>query len=150
MNMGLLHRNRWLTPYLLLAPGLIWLGIFFVAPLGFLGYQSLEETDVFGFGNTFTWAFHNFWDSLSTYHPQLIRSFEYAGVATALALVLSYPLSYWIAFRGGRWKNLLLLFIIAPFFVTYLIRTLAWETLLGDEGFIVHTLKDLHILGEDG
>ena len=64
-----------------------------------------------------------------------------------LALVISYPLAYWIAFRGGRWKNLLLLFIIAPFFVTYLIRTLAWETILSDNGFVVNTLQSLHILG---
>src|SRR5262249_61021955 len=64
-------------------------------------------------------------------------------------LVLSYPLAYWIAFRGGRWKNVLLLFIIGPFFVTYLIRTLAWETILSDNGFVVSTLKDIGILGPD-
>jgi spermidine/putrescine transport system permease protein len=64
--------------------------------------------------------------------------------------VISYPLVYWIAFRGGRWKNLLLLAIIAPFFVTYLIRTLAWQTILADNGFVADTLRSLHILGEDG
>ena len=145
--MGFLHKNRWLTPYLLLAPGLIWLAIFFLAPLGFLGYQSLEQGDVFGLGYKFTWAWHNFSDAISTYHPQLIRSFEYAGIATVLALLISYPLAYWIAFRGGRWKNLLLLFIIAPFFVTYLIRTLAWETILADDGFVVRIIRHLHLLG---
>jgi spermidine/putrescine transport system permease protein len=145
--MGLLHRRRWLTPYLLLSPGLVWLAIFFVVPLGFLGYQSLEQGDAFGLGYRFTWAWHNFSDSISTYHPQLIRSFEYAGIATALALLLSYPLAYWIAFRGGRWKNLLLLFIIAPFFVTYLIRTLAWETILSDNGIVVSVIRHLHLLG---
>ena len=145
--MGFLHRNKWLTPYLLLAPGLVWLAIFFLAPLGFLGYQSLEQGDVFGLGYKFVWAWHNFSDSISTYHPQLIRSFEYAGIATALALVLSYPLAYWIAFRSGRWKNLLLLFIIAPFFVTYLIRTLAWETILSDNGIVVSVIGHLHLLG---
>ena len=87
--MGFLHRHRRLTPYVLLAPGLVWLAIFFVVPLGFLGYQSLEQGDVFGLGYRFTWAWHNFSDSISTYHQQLIRSFEYAGVATALALLLS-------------------------------------------------------------
>jgi spermidine/putrescine transport system permease protein len=145
--MGLLHRRRWLTPYLLLSPGLVWLAIFFVVPLGFLGYQSLEQGDAFGLGYRFTWAWNNFSDSISTYHPQLIRSFEYAGIATALALLLSYPLAYWIAFRGGRWKNLLLLFIIAPFFVTYLIRTLAWETILSDNGIVVSVIRHLHLLG---
>src|SRR6185295_15018918 len=145
--MGFLHRNRWLTPYLLLAPGLVWLGIFFLAPLGFLAYQSLEQGDVFGLGYKFTWAWHNFWDAISTYDAQLIRSFEYAAIATVLALLVSYPLAYWIAFRGGRWKNLLLLFIIAPFFVTYLIRTLAWETILSDDGIVVSVVRHLHLLG---
>jgi spermidine/putrescine transport system permease protein len=144
---GFLHRRRWLTPYLLLAPGLVWLAIFFVVPLGFLAYQSLEEGDAFGFGYRFAWAWHNFSDAISTYHPQLVRSFEYAGIATAVALLLSYPLAYWIAFRGGRWKNLLLLFIIAPFFVTYLIRTLAWETILSDDGVVVSVIRHLHLLG---
>src|SRR5205807_3440139 len=74
----------------------------------------------------------------------------YAGVATALALLISYPVAYWIAFRGGRWKNLLLLFIVAPFFVTYLIRTLAWESILSDNGLVVRTLQHLHILGSSG
>ena len=84
------------------------------------------------------------------YHEHLIRSFVYAGLATLIALVISYPLAYWIAFRGGQWKNLFLLAIIAPFFVTYLIRTLAWQTILSDNGYVVDTLRTLHVLGEDG
>ena len=71
-------------------------------------------------------------------------------MATVIAFVVSYPVAYWIAFRGGRWKNLLLLFIIAPFFVTYLIRTLAWQTILADHGFVVNTLQNLHVLGSGG
>jgi len=145
-----LHRHRWLTPYLLLLPGIVWLLIFFVVPLGFLGHQSLEKGDAFGFGYRFTWAWSNFSDAISTYHPQLIRSFEYAAIATVLALLLSYPLAYWIAFRGGRWKNLLLLLIVAPFFVTYLIRTLAWQTILADHGIVVHTLQRVHLVAADG
>jgi len=144
-----LHRHRWLTPYLLLAPGLAWLAVFFLAPLAFLGYQSLQSGS-FDFGFQFTWEFSNYWDAIKTYDQHLIRSLVYAGIATALALVISYPLAYWIAFRGGRWKNLFLLAIIAPFFVTYLIRTLAWQSILADQGFVVRTLRDLHILGEDG
>jgi spermidine/putrescine transport system permease protein len=144
-----LHRHRWLTPYLLLLPGLAWLAVFFLAPLGFLGYQSLQSGS-FDFGFEFTWEFSNYWDAITTYDQHLVRSFVYAGIATVLALVISYPLAYWIAFRGGRWKNLLLLAIIAPFFVTYLIRTLAWQNILADQGFVVQTLRDLHILGEDG
>jgi len=146
---GLLHRHRNLTPYLLLGPGILWLTIFFVVPLGFLAYQSLQSGN-FDVGYSFTWAWGNYWNAIRDYRGQFIRSLEYAGLATVLALVLSYPVAYWIAFRGGRWKNLLLLFIVAPFFVTYLIRTLAWETILSDHGFVVRTLQQLHILGAGG
>jgi spermidine/putrescine transport system permease protein len=146
---GFLHRNRQLTPYLLLAPGLLWLGVFFVVPLGFLAYQSLQSGN-FDIGYSFTWAWGNYWTAIRDYRDQFIRSLEYAGIATVLALVVSYPVAYWIAFRGGRWKNLLLLFIVAPFFVTYLIRTLAWETILSDNGVVVHTLQHLHVLGSGG
>ena len=145
--MGFLHRHRRLTPYLLLGPGLAWLALFFVAPLGFLAHQSLQTQDPIALTYTFTWAWHNYGDAVTTYHTQLLRSFEYAGLATALALAISYPLAYWIAFRGGRWKNVLLLFIVGPFFVTYLIRTLAWETILSDNGFVADRLRDLHVLG---
>jgi spermidine/putrescine transport system permease protein len=148
--LNLIHRHRWLTPYLLLAPGLIWLALFFVIPIGFLAHQSLEVQNPIDFSYAFKWAWHNYSDSISTYQPQLVRSFEYAAIATALALLISYPLAYWIAFRAGRWKNLFLLLIIGPFFVTYLIRTLAWETILSDNGFVVTTLKQLGILGSDG
>jgi len=147
--LGFLHRNRQLTPYLLLAPGLLWLGIFFVVPLVFLAYQSLQSGN-FDVGYSFTWAWGNYWDAIHNYRDQFIRSLEYAGIATALALLICYPVAYWIAFRGGRWKNLLLLFIVAPFFVTYLIRTLAWESILSDNGIVVRTLQHLHVLGSDG
>ena len=147
--MGFFHRHRGLTPYLLLAPGVLWLSVFFVVPLGFLAYQSLQSGN-FDIGYSFTWAWGNYADALRNYRGQFIRSLEYAGIATVLALLLSYPVAYWIAFRGGRWKNLLLLFIVAPFFVTYLIRTLAWETILSDNGFVVHTLQHLHVLGAGG
>ncbi len=144
--MGFFHRHQGLTPYLLLAPGLLWLGIFFLVPLGFLGYQSLQSGSI-DFGYAFTWQWSNYWDAIRDYHGHFIRSFEYAAIATAIALVVSYPVAYWIAFHGGRWKNLLLLGIVAPFFVTYLIRTLAWQTILADHGLVVNTLRDLHLLG---
>jgi spermidine/putrescine transport system permease protein len=146
--LAFLHRHRWATPYLLLAPGLAWLALFFVVPTYYLFKTSLYSGD---FGSyTFTWAWSNYKDAITTYDVQFIRSLEYAAIATALALVISYPLAYWIAFRGGRWKNLLLLLVIAPFFVTYLIRTLAWQTILSDEGFVVRTLQHLHLLEPDG
>ncbi|HKP19723.1 MAG TPA: ABC transporter permease [Gaiellaceae bacterium] len=147
---GFFHRHPWLTPYTLLAPGLAWLALFFLVPLGFLVYQSLETQDPIAFTNTFDWAWHNYRDAIRGYDAQLIRSFEYAAIATGIALAVSYPLAYWIAFRGGRWKNLLLLMIIAPFFVTYLIRTLAWQTILADDGPVLDVLRAIHLVSADG
>jgi spermidine/putrescine transport system permease protein len=125
-----------------------WLAVFFLVPMWYLGKTSLEQGLFPLF--TFKWAWGNFHDAISLYHVQFVRSFEYAGLATAIALVASYPLAYWIAFRGGRWKNLFLLLVIAPFFVTYLIRTLAWETILSDDGVVANTLRHLHVLGANG
>jgi spermidine/putrescine transport system permease protein len=147
--MGFLHRHRGFTPYLLLAPGIAFLGIFFVVPLFYLFVESLKSGS-FDLGYTFDWAWSNYWDAIRNYKGHFIRSIEYAAIATVLALLFSYPLAYWIAFRGGRWKNLLLLFIVAPFFVTYLIRTLAWEAILADSGPVVGFLRDIHVLGPDG
>lgn len=145
--MAFLFRNRWLTPYLLLAPGLAFLAVFFLVPLYYLANTSLQEGT---FTTTFTWAWDNYSSSVSQFRDQFLRSLQYAGIATALALAISYPLAYWIAVRGGRWKNLLLLFVIAPFFVTYLIRTLAWLTILSDDGFVVDVLQAIGVLGDDG
>jgi spermidine/putrescine transport system permease protein len=142
------HRHRRFAPAVLLLPGLMWLGIFFLVPLGFLGYQSLQSGTFPSF--EFTWQFSNFSDALSDYREQLFRSFLYAGLTTVAALLIAYPLVYWIAFRSGRWRNLFLLVIVAPFFVTYLIRTLAWLNILADQGPVVGLLRDLHVLGEDG
>ena len=147
--MSFLHRHKGLTPYLLLLPGIAWLAVFFLVPLGFLGYQSLESGS-FETGYTFDWSFSNYWDAISTYDQQLIRSFLYAGIATVVALLVSYPLVYWIAFRGGRWKNLLLILIVAPLFVTYLVRTLAWLNILADEGPVVSALQAIGLLDGDG
>jgi spermidine/putrescine transport system permease protein len=147
--MAFLHRHRWVTPYLLLLPGLAFLAVFFLIPTYYLANTSLQSGDLFS-GYVFSWAWDNYSDAVTTYRAQFLRSLEYAGLATAIAFLISYPLAYWIAFRGGRWKNLLLLFIIAPFFVTYLIRTIAWKTILGDEGFVVQTLQSVHLLSSDG
>ena len=147
--MAFLHRHRWATPYLLLAPGLAWLAVFFLVPLGFLAYQSLESGS-FELGYSFEWAWGNYWDALSTYREQLVRSVQYAGLATLAALVVAYPLAYWIAFRGGRWKSFLLLLVIAPFFVTYLIRTLAWQTILADQAVVAELFRAMGVLDEGG
>jgi spermidine/putrescine transport system permease protein len=145
--MDWLHRHKGAIPYLLLLPGLAWLGLFFVVPTYYLAETSLQ-TGSLDVGYAFSWAWANYSDAISTYHEQFVRSLEYAGIATVLALLVSYPLAYFIAFRGGRWKSLLLLLIIAPFFVTYLIRTLAWQTILSDSGFVVTTLQSIGVLGD--
>jgi spermidine/putrescine transport system permease protein len=147
--MTFLHRHRWLTPYLLLVPGAAFLVLFFVVPLYYLAYTSLQEGTV-QVGYTFTWAWDNYSGAFDNYRDQFFRSLEYAGIATLAALLISYPLTYWIAFRGGRWKNLLLLFIIAPFFVTYLIRTLAWQNILSDGGFVLHAFQSIGLVADDG
>jgi spermidine/putrescine transport system permease protein len=142
---GFLHRHRGLTPYVLLAPGLLWLAVFFLVPLAFLGYQSLQSGTFPSY--EFTWELSNFSDAISDYRTQLLRSFLYAGIATVACLLIAYPLVYWIAFRSGPWRNLFLLFIVAPLFVTYLIRTLAWLNILADEGPVVGALRDVGVLG---
>jgi spermidine/putrescine transport system permease protein len=141
--------RRRTAPYLLLAPGLAWLALFFVVPMYYLLNTSLQ-TGSLDVGYTFNWAWHNYKDALTLYQDQFLRSIEYAGVATLLALVIAYPLAYWIALRSGRYRNLFLMMVVAPFFVTYLIRTLAWETILSDNGFVVNTLQSLGILSSDG
>lgn len=140
--------RRWI-PYLLLAPGLLWLILFFVIPLFTLGEVSLQEGSFAkGFERTFHWQ--NFTDTLGQYGEQFLRSFQYGGLATLIAFLIGYPLAYAIAFRGGRFKNLLLFLVVLPFFTTYLIRTLAWQTLLADQGPVVGLLRALHILPPTG
>jgi spermidine/putrescine transport system permease protein len=136
-------------PYLLLLPGLGWLLLFFAVPLGIMFLESLK-TGTIDTGFRLTWEFSNYSDALSDYNEQFLRSFEYAGLATLIALLIGYPLAYVIAFRGGRYRNALLLLVIVPFFVTYLIRTLSWETILSDSGVVVNTLQTVGIVSADG
>jgi spermidine/putrescine transport system permease protein len=141
--------RRRAAPYLLLAPGLAWLALFFVVPMYYLLNTSLQTGSI-DVGYTFTWAWHNYHDALTLYQDQFVRSIVYGAIATLFALVIAYPLAYWIALRSGRYRNLFLMMVVAPFFVTYLIRTLAWETILSDNGFVVNTLQTLGILSSDG
>ena len=138
-----------LAPYLLLGPGLIWLLLFFAVPLYYMAKISLQ-TGSLDTGYSLTWEFSNYTRALSDFSEQFLRSLYYAGLATLLSLLIGYPLAYVIAFRGGKWRTALLLAVILPFFVTYLIRTLSWQTILDDAGFIVDTLKFVGILGDDG
>jgi spermidine/putrescine transport system permease protein len=136
-------------PYLLLLPGLGFLALFFGVPLVIMALESLK-TGTIDTGFTLTWEFSNYTNALSDYNEQFLRSFEYAGLATLLALLIGYPLAYVIAFRAGRYRNALLLAVIVPFFITYLIRTLSWETILSDSGVVVETLKTIGLVSEDG
>jgi spermidine/putrescine transport system permease protein len=136
-------------PYLLLLPGLGWLAVFFAIPLAYTAFESLKQGTI-ETGYIFSWEFSNYTNAISDYSEQFLRSFEYAGLATLAALLIGYPLAYFIAFRGGRWRNALLLAVIAPFFVTYLIRTLSWETILSDSGFVVGALKTIGLVSDDG
>ncbi len=136
-------------PYLLLLPGLGWLVLFFAIPLVIMFLESLK-TGTIDTGFTLTWEWSNYSDALKNYDKQFIRSFEYAGLATLFALLIGYPLAYVIAFRGGRYRNAMLLLVIVPFFVTYLIRTLSWETILSDSGLVVNTLQTIGIVSESG
>jgi spermidine/putrescine transport system permease protein len=144
-----LQKRRGLVPYLLLAPGLLWLLVFFAVPLYYMARISLEQGNILT-GYEFTWHFETYTDAISTYQDQIVRSVLYAGAATLISLAVGYPLAYAIAFRGGKWKTALLLLVIVPFFVTYLIRTLSWQTILDDESVVVDTLKFLGLVADDG
>jgi spermidine/putrescine transport system permease protein len=139
-----------LVPYWLLGPGLLWLIFFFVVPMYFMGELALYSGSLTSGGFEFTWAFENFPDALSGHEEQIFRSFFYAGTATLLALLIGYPLAYAIAFRSGRFKTLLLFAVIAPFFTTYLIRTIAWKTILSDDSPVVSVLQTLSLTPGDG
>jgi spermidine/putrescine transport system permease protein len=146
--------RRRVAPYFLLGPGTIWLVVFFVVPLYYMGKLSLESGLV---GNLeFSWNWSNYSEALSAYDTQFVRSFFYAGAATLIALVVAYPLAYTIAFKAGRWRNLLLFAVVAPFFTTYLIRTIAWETILSDESPVTEVLQAIglapsgHVLATGG
>jgi len=143
-------RKRKLTPYLLLAPGILWLIVFFVIPLYYSGKLSLYGGDSLEQGFSFDWDWSNFSDSLSLYDSQFLRSFIYAGIATILCLLIGYPVAYAIAFKAGKYRNLLLFAVVAPFFTTYLIRTLAWETILSDESPVVGFLQTIGVVADGG
>lgn len=145
------RRSRGWMGYLLLAPGGLWLALFFLVPTVTLAISSLYDpsgslTD----GYTMTGRFANYADAIDLYSDTILRSLGYALAATVACMLLGYPLAYAIAFKAGRWKNLMLVAVIAPFFTSFLVRTLSWKLLLGDRGFIVDFLQTVHLLGEDG
>ncbi|MFJ4848805.1 MULTISPECIES: ABC transporter permease [unclassified Streptomyces] len=137
--------RRKLVPYWLLLPGILWLLVFFVAPMVYQASTSVQ-TGSLETGYRVTWHFATYWDAFQEYDVFYLRSLVYAGIATVLCLAVGYPLAYTIAFKAGRWRNVLLVMVIAPFFTSFLIRTLAWKTILADDGVVVSVLDKLHIL----
>jgi spermidine/putrescine transport system permease protein len=141
-----------IAPYLMVLPALVYLGIFFVVPFFSLARTSLSSRagSVYLPTMEFAWNFGNYTHAFSAYRDQIVRSFIYATVATLVCLVLAYPLAYVIAFKAGRYKNLILGLVILPFFVTFLIRTIAWKTILEDDGVVVKVLNAIHLLPSEG
>ena len=140
--------RRRLAPYGLLKPGMLWLALFFFTPLVTLLKQSLSTLPSrFAVEAEFDWNFGNYSTAFSSFGAQFQRGFGYAAVATVLCIAIGYPLAYVIAFRAGRWRNLLLGLVVVPFFTSFLIRTIAWRSLLGDSGPVLAWLERLHLTG---
>lgn len=143
-------KSRSLTPYLLLLPGMIWLITFFIVPIFSLASTSTmvrpEGAQIGTYVQEFRFA--NYIEAFQANQEQYLRSFIYAGIATVLALAISYPLAYMIAFKAGKYRNILLVLVVAPFFTSFLLRTVAWTQILGDEGPILSTLKLLPFVDE--
>ena len=138
------------TPYLLLLPGFAFLFTFFIVPIFNLAQTStqtpISDGDVGQYEQTFRFA--NYLDAFLENREQFSRSFVYAIIATLLALLISYPLAYALAFKAGKYKNILLVLVIAPFFTSFLLRTVAWKQILGEEGFVVPTLRTIGIISD--
>jgi len=139
------RRLRWLVPYLFLLPGGLWLTVFFVVPMLVMASVSLQEGSL-GTGYQMTWNFGIYPEVIASAWTQLTRSVMYALIVTGLTLAVGYPIAYTIAFRGGRFKNILLLIVILPFFTAFIIRTLSWKLILADNGFVLGTLKEFGLI----
>jgi spermidine/putrescine transport system permease protein len=144
-----LRRRRRLLPYLFLGPGLIWLIVFFLIPLLNQSYVSLESGNA-DTGYAFAWNWSTYSDAVSSYHTQFTRSLFYAGAATVIDLIIAFPLAYFIAFKAGRLRNFMLLLIVLPFFTSYLVRTVSWQLILSDNGWVVDRLRDVGLVSANG
>ncbi|MDA8374943.1 MAG: ABC transporter permease [Actinomycetota bacterium] len=132
----------------LLIPGGAWLALFFVAPILTLVILSLSTGNVgLGWHLTYTWS--NFTQSITSYKAEFLHSFEFGTAATVVALLVSYPAAYWIAFYGGQKKTTYLLIVLLPFYVSQLIRTISWQFILADQGIFLGPLKALHLMPQN-
>jgi spermidine/putrescine transport system permease protein len=141
------RRAKRLVPYALLAPGGLWLVSFFIVPmLAMLSLSLQEGTSLEGFRQT--WHFANYTEALSLHGGIFLRSIRNGVIVTAVALLLAYPIAYWIAFYGGRAKSAFLFLLLLPFFVSFVIRTVSWSFILSDDGIIFGSMKHLGLLPE--
>lgn len=140
--------RRNVAPYLLTLPGVTWLFVFFAVPMATMFSVSLQEGSL-ATGYVFTGRWQTYLDALGLYDTQVLRSLLYGAIVTLATLVISYPMAYWIALRGGRHRNLFLLLILLPFFTPFLIRTLSWKLILADNGIFIGTLKNLGLVAPD-
>jgi spermidine/putrescine transport system permease protein len=140
--------RRGLAPYALLIPGIAWLVVFYVVPTIQMFFISLQEGSLER-GYQLTWHWATYGDVFSKYSTQLLRSVGYGVIVTLACLAISYPLAYFIALYGGRWKNALLFMVILPFFVSFLIRTLSWKFILADNGIFLGAIKQIGLLPDD-
>jgi spermidine/putrescine transport system permease protein len=144
-----LKTRRTLLPYLFIGPGLLWLIIFFLVPLiNQLGVSLMTGNPEDGY--TLQWHWATYTNAISDYSTQFGRSILYAGIATILDLIIAFPLAYFIAYKAGRWKNFMLLLVVLPFFVSYVLRTVSWQLILNDNGWVVHRFQDIGIISDDG
>jgi spermidine/putrescine transport system permease protein len=142
------NRTQAIAPYAMVLPGWLWLAIFFVVPLLFmLSVSTMTGGILEGFKQT--WHLSTYTDAWSAYHEQIIRSLIYGLIATAICLIIAYPIAYWIAFRGGRHKQVYLFLLLLPFFVSFVIRTQSWEFILEDHGMVLGFLRTIGLAGSD-
>ena len=141
------RRRRGRTGYLLLLPAMLWLSVFFIVPMVSLVSTSLyDPTGSLETGYAMTGHVGNYLSVLQDYDVQFLRSLGYAGMATVLCILLGYPLAYAIAFKAGRFKNLMLVAVIAPFFTSFLVRTLSWQYILGDHAWLAEALRATRLM----
>lgn len=144
-----LRTRRSLLPYLFLGPGMLWLIVFYLVPLiNQAGVSLMTGNPEQGY--TLQWHWATYSNAISDYSTQFGRSVLYAGAATILDLVIAFPLAYFIAYKAGRWKNFMLLLVVLPFFTSYVLRTVSWQLILNDNGWVVHRFQDVGLLGSDG
>lgn len=141
--------GKFLAPYLLALPAGLWLLILFLVPLVVMLSLSLQSCNTATGACVMTWHWGEFGQQLRLYHSQFVTSFYFAGAATVIDLIVSFPIAYWIAFHGGSKKNFFLLMLLVPFFVSFVIRTVVWEFILSDQGIILGTLKNAHLLPQN-